>query len=584
MTEKIRIGKEVEGMETVKIDLPTLIDTRLLIEANSGGGKSYLIRKFLEETHGKVQQIVLDMEGEFATLREKHDYVLVGKDGDIDISIRIAEMLAKKLLETGVSAIIDLYELKQHERIIFVKRFLEALVNLPKKYWHPCIIVLDEAHNFAPEKGSCESSPAVIDLAARGRKRGYCGVVATQRLSKLKKDVAAECNNKLIGRTGLDIDMKRAADELGFMSKQDMLSLRSLEPGEFFAFGPAVSKEVIKVKIDRVKTTHPKAGSRKLGEIPPVSDKVKKILSKLGDLPKQADEELKSVDDLKRKVRELKFQLRTKKVEIRTDDKKTEQMRAKYERELKTYKVGAERQFKLKKREIKRVFTEKMKRLDNGIKEINRITSKLLEEPEPEFFKALRDIPAYTGNEGVPTKPPPKTREEWKQKKEEYMGTEEPRQLRAGAYKMLKAVAMFHPKMITKNQIATLSGFSVKGGTFNTYLSELKRNEWIYQEGIRIGITKEGMKNAGEVQDLPGDPQQLVEMWKTKFRAGAGKLLEVLAEIYPQTISKEELGERTGFVHTGGTFNTYLSELRRNGLVEIINGEIKAGKELFMED
>ena len=80
-----------------------------------------------------MQHIVLDLEGEFASLREKYDYVLVGKDGDIPTDIRSAEMLAKKLLEHRISAIIDLYELKHHERILFVKRFLDAMVNIKKE-------------------------------------------------------------------------------------------------------------------------------------------------------------------------------------------------------------------------------------------------------------------------------------------------------------------------------------------------------------------------------------------------------------------------------------------------------------------
>src|SRR5260370_15376209 len=40
------------------------------------------------------------------------------------------------------------------------------------------------------------------------------------------------------------------------------MALRHLEAGEFFAFGPAISQEVIEVKIGDVRTTHPKAGSR----------------------------------------------------------------------------------------------------------------------------------------------------------------------------------------------------------------------------------------------------------------------------------------------------------------------------------
>jgi len=60
-----------------------LIDTRALVQANSGGGKSYAIRKLLEKTHGKVHQIVFDIEGDFSSLREKFDYVLAGKGGDL---------------------------------------------------------------------------------------------------------------------------------------------------------------------------------------------------------------------------------------------------------------------------------------------------------------------------------------------------------------------------------------------------------------------------------------------------------------------------------------------------------------------
>src|SRR5260370_6811879 len=186
------------------IDLPTLIDPRLLIQANSGGGKSWLIRRLLEQTHGKVQQIVIDLEGEFSTLREKFDYILAGKNGDTPVEPRSASLLGRRLLELNVSAIIDLYELPQYERKRFVKLFLEALINAPKQLWHPVLVVIDEAHVFAPEKGQSEAMGAVIDLVTRGRKSGYCAVLATQRLSKLHKDPAPDCNTQLLVLLALD--------------------------------------------------------------------------------------------------------------------------------------------------------------------------------------------------------------------------------------------------------------------------------------------------------------------------------------------------------------------------------------------
>src|SRR5690606_16099043 len=119
---KAVIGSSSSG-SPISVDLARLIETRALIQANSGGGKSYAIRKLLEVTHGKAQQIVLDMEGEFATLRAKFDYILAGKGGDIPADPRSGDLLARKTLALEASLSVDLYELKKHERIQFVKNF-----------------------------------------------------------------------------------------------------------------------------------------------------------------------------------------------------------------------------------------------------------------------------------------------------------------------------------------------------------------------------------------------------------------------------------------------------------------------------
>ena len=58
----------------VSIDLTRLLETRLLIQANSGAGKSWAIRRLIEQTANNVQQIIIDPEGEFSTLREKPSF------------------------------------------------------------------------------------------------------------------------------------------------------------------------------------------------------------------------------------------------------------------------------------------------------------------------------------------------------------------------------------------------------------------------------------------------------------------------------------------------------------------------------
>lgn len=307
----IIIGKSDAG--DVQLDLLRLVDTRMLIQANSGGGKSWLFRRVAELAAGKVQTIILDPEGEFVTLREKLDILIAGPGGEVPAEPRSAGLLCRRLVELQTSAVVDLFELKLPERREFVKRFLETMLDLPKTLWHPVLVMIDEAHLFAPERSAGESvaTEAVIGLMSQGRKRGFCGMLATQRLSKLHKDAEAEANNVFIGRTWLDIDQKRAGNLLGIADAKRN-ELRDLEAGDFFCFGPALdSSGVAYLRVGPVQTTHPRPGERHKLAPPRPSDAMKKIAAELKDLPQQADEEAKNLAEAKKQIAELKRQLKT---------------------------------------------------------------------------------------------------------------------------------------------------------------------------------------------------------------------------------------------------------------------------------
>jgi hypothetical protein len=272
----------------------------------SGGGKSGTLRLIAERAATQLQTIILDNEGEFATLREKVDVLLVGDGGELPADVRSAGLLARRLIESKVSAVIDLYDLPLDERRKFVGAFLTSLIALPRGLWRPTLVMLDEAHLYAPQGGDEVSTKAVIALQAQGRKRGYCGILATQRLSKLHKDAAAECNNVLIGRTWLDVDQQRAGDILG-MSKADRAKLRDLQQREFFGFGPAFSANgVFRMTTDTVATTMPKAGHRFDVAVPPPSHKVKSLLAaEFANLPQEAETEIRELADAKREMAKL---------------------------------------------------------------------------------------------------------------------------------------------------------------------------------------------------------------------------------------------------------------------------------------
>ena len=251
------------------LDLEELLATRLLVQGNSGSGKSHLLRRLLEQSAAHVQQVVIDPEGDFVTLADRFGHVIVDGDrspGDL-------EAIATRIRQHRVSAVLTLDTLDAEAQMRAAAIFLNALFEADRDHWFPLLVVVDEAQLFAPavsgevtEEVRKLSLGAMTNLMCRGRKRGLAGVIATQRLAKLAKNVAAEATNFLMGRTFLDIDMARAADLLGLERRQAEM-FRDLGRGQFCALGPALSRRPITVQVGPTET-QPRAVTPRLTPLP----------------------------------------------------------------------------------------------------------------------------------------------------------------------------------------------------------------------------------------------------------------------------------------------------------------------------
>lgn len=256
MSGRIDIGRGPDG-QSIGIDLPELLATRLLVQGNSGSGKSHLLRRLLEECAGQVQQIVIDPEGDFVTLADAFGHVVIDAAA---YSPREIEELALRVRQHRASVVLALDELEVEQQIRCAALFLTALFDAPREHWYPALVVVDEAQMFAPAAAGEMNDEvrrmtlaAMTNLMCRGRKRGLAGIVATQRLAKLAKNVAAEASNFLMGRTFLDIDMQRAADLLG-MDRRQAERIRDLQRGQFLGLGPAISRRPVAVNVGAVQT------------------------------------------------------------------------------------------------------------------------------------------------------------------------------------------------------------------------------------------------------------------------------------------------------------------------------------------
>lgn len=582
---KLQCVFDVKTQETIPIDLDEIIKSRALFQANSGGGKSYLLRKFLEESHGKVQQLIIDPEGEFKTLKEKYDYLLVSREDSADIKLetRHAGLLARKLMETGASAILDLYELNPFDRIRFVKAFVEALVNLPKNLWHPCIIVIDEIHTFAPEnaKGTSESLQAVADLASRGRKRGYALIGATQKLSKFHKDVAAELNTKFTGRCVLDIDQKRAAAELGM---KDYTELRNLK-NEFYAFGPAISGTPILVKAYEVKTRHEDIGSSK--PIQAASqEKINKLKESFKDLPVEAEQELKTIQDYQKKIQEQNIEIRnlknnTNKTNITNNISKESLIKA----EQTGYQKGikeAEQKFVKFQSDLKNLlksFQPIISRVSSYAEDIAKI--KAMNSTIDDILKTPLDLklpkPEVKYNvdlmsKNVPVPPLVKNPESISSLQID-SGISEPER------NVLRAVAQLGTS--NRIQIAILAQYSPTSGGYAGTMAKLLRKNLITGNGEGISITQEGLAALGPWEPLPTDMGSLLKTWREKLGEGPGKIISFLCENYPNAYPRDDIARSCNYSPTSGGFAGSMATLSKMDLIEKTSDGFKASKNMF---
>lgn len=559
-----------------EIDVNRLLVTRLLLQANSGGGKSWAIRRLLEQTHGACQQIVIDPDGEFHTLREKFDYVLAGKGGDCAATVRTAPLLARRLLELGVSAIVDIYDLGA-DRPAFVAEFLGALMDAPRELWHPVIVVVDEAHKFCPETGKRrrkreaatmdDCTAAVISLMDSGRKRGFCGVLATQRIAKLSKDAVAEVNSKLIGRTSYPDDQQRAADELGIHSKDKRLALRDLKPGEFYAFGPAFTVDdrgdlVKRVKIGPVQTTHPEAGEAAPPPTPP-RDKIRKVLGELADLPAEAEAEARTAEELRgrlnvanTRVRELEREAKSAKVETKTVEKlviKPEQL-ARIEKQLgRGEKLGEVIVARIHELETWRA------QLGQDLNQLRAVVG-IAKQPAGIVLPTSSKVHAPAS---IPRRPPPAP-----------MPSSSPAtggSLSGGERKILTVLAQYAQGR-TKQQVAVLTGYSHNGGGFNNYVGALRSKGLITGgSGERLEITEDGLRELGPYTPLPTG-RALFDHWCSQLGKAAREILTVLYKAWPDAVPKDFVALQAGYAAEGGGFNNALGQLRT---LELIEGKAK---------
>ncbi len=588
MRSKLFLGQA--GEQPIGFNLDLLLRGRLLIQGSSGSGKSETVKKICAATQDQIPSIIIDPEGEYAPLRSGMPFLLIGPGGEVPATVETAELVAHRLLETGASAICDLYELG-HARGEWVRRFLVALDTAPKDLRRECLLFIDEAHMFAPEQGNSLDpvGMAVADIASRGRKRGIGIVVVTQRLALLSNHIIGLCENLLIGRTGL-LDAPRTAKLFakgGKESREFIQEIGRISDGQFYAYGRAFGLlEPTLFQVERVPgQTLEKASRAGKRQSLPTPDQLKDLLPKFADLPAEAKAQRETLETLRARVRELEREKAPRPAAVTTPATPAINREAVMELREHLEVIGKS------VNAIRRDHAEREKRAER-IRSIVKELGKLVDPDDPNLpalalttiseaqTEAKRVVGRLEGKSPVPAGTPAPIK---------IAIAAEPGPVGEGMkpaeQKILDAIAWMEAIGVndpSPGVVAFLADSSPTSSTFHKARAAVVKQGFVVIGADSMRLTDQGRERANS----PGiDPSSagLQAAVLAKISDAEGRLLQVLIKAWPEWTSQPHAAHLAGSSATSSTFHKARARLVSLRLAELQDGNLRATDLLFPE-
>lgn len=573
----------------------------LALLAKRGAGKTNTGIVLAEEMHkARIQFVVLDPVGAWWGLRSKLDVPIIGGlHGDLELSPTAGALLADVLIESGQSMVLDTSGFATKAEVArFVRDFLDHLYRRLGQQPRLIHVFLEEADEFAPQKPFKEETrmlSAVEQVVRRGRGRGMGITLITQRSAVLNKNVLEQADILVAMRTTGPNDRKAIQGWVGLHTEGDeegvVESLPSLADGEAWIWNP--ERDLLKRAQIRMRDTIDVAGRIRAGE-KRVDVALKPIdLTKLGAEIEATAEKQRENDpaELRKRIRALENEVAKKpKVDpgfVAWANDRIHELEA---RETETVEVPA-----ISDADIRVLRNEAQDLIAEGA-ELRKHADYIDEAVKP-ILEGLDKItgaraPVTAEDARPPTRPHPSSRAGGAPARDARRREPAPsaappsldgENVKAGARRIVETLARHHPMKVTRSQLGTLAKFKITGGTFQTYFSQLKRLGLIQEIGDEISVTEAGLEFVGVVHQEPMTPDEVVDMWRGSLKAGARRMLdEVLTVGRDGEMTKEELAERLDMAVTGGTFQTYLSTLRRNGLVLVESNYVYPSDALFL--
>lgn len=136
------------------------------------------------------------------------------------------------LVQRGSATLINLRGVAPDVQELVVARIASTLFeNRKKGKVPPLFLVIEEAHNFAPQQGTATCSRILKNIASEGRKFGLGLCCVTQRAARIDKSVLSQCNTQLILQVTNPLDLKAIAQSIEGLTDGMTEMIQSLPVG-----------------------------------------------------------------------------------------------------------------------------------------------------------------------------------------------------------------------------------------------------------------------------------------------------------------------------------------------------------------
>ncbi len=139
-----------------------------------------------------------------------------------------------EIVNPGVCSIINLRGIPAEIQSIIVYKITKDLFDLRKRgELPPFFLVLEEAHNFCPERsfGETTASKTIRTIAAEGRKFGLGLCVISQRPARIDKSVVSQCTTQIILKVTNPNDLKAISSSVEGLTAEAEKEIANLPIG-----------------------------------------------------------------------------------------------------------------------------------------------------------------------------------------------------------------------------------------------------------------------------------------------------------------------------------------------------------------